>query len=91
MEYDREAYVYEAGDVRVTFDTATRATASDWDLFAQNLPWTTVVPSGTGVLEVKYTSLLPSFLKEIVRTDRLATANSKYVQAREFYQIGGDR
>lgn len=91
VEYDREAYIFDAGDVRITFDTGTRATASDWDLFAQTPPWTTIAPPGTGVLEVKYTSLLPSFLKEIVKTaDRLAGPNSKYVQARQFYEIGGD-
>jgi hypothetical protein len=91
VEYDREAYLYDAGDVRVTFDTGMRATASDWDLFAETPPWTTLVPHGTGVLEIKYTSLLPSFLKQIVQTDRLATANSKYIQARQFYQFGGER
>lgn len=91
VEYDREAYLYDAGDVRITFDTGMRATASDWDLFADTPPWTTLAPAGTGVLEVKYTSLLPSFLKQIVQTDRLATANSKYVQARQFYQFGGER
>lgn len=91
VEYDREAYLYDAGDVRITFDTGMRATASDWDLFAETPPWTTLAPAGTGVLEVKYTSLLPSFLKQIVQTDRLATANSKYVQARQFYQFGGER
>ena len=91
VEYDREAYLYDAGDVRITFDTGMRATASDWDLFAETPPWTTLAPPGTGVLEVKYTSLLPSFLKQIVQTDRLATANSKYVQARQFYQFGGER
>ena len=86
MEYEREAYVFPAGDVRVTFDTGVRATASAWDLFARDVPWTPVIPAGTGVLEVKYTSFLPSFLKQAVQTDRLISANSKYVQAREFYQ-----
>lgn len=89
VEYDREAYVYPAGDVRVTFDTGMRATASAWDLFAQRAPWTTLAPAGTGVLEVKYSSFLPSFLKGIVETGRLNMANSKYVQARQFYQFGG--
>ncbi len=91
VEYDREAYLYDAGDVRVTFDTGMRATASGWDLFDETPPWTTLTPPGTGVLEVKYTTLLPAFLKKVVQTDRLSTANSKYVQARQFYQFGGDR
>lgn len=85
IEYEREAYLFPAGDVRVTFDTGVRATASAWDLFAQEVPWTPVIPAGTGVLEVKYSSFLPTFLKQAVKADRLASANSKYVQAREFY------
>lgn len=90
VEYNREAYIYSVGDVRVTFDLGMRATASAWDLFAKNPPWTMLVLAGTGVLEVKYTSMLPSFLKRIVETDRLTVANSKYVQARLFYKFGGD-
>ena len=90
VEYDREAYVFPAGDVRITFDTGSRATASAWDIFDPEPPYTPLIPSGTGVLEVKYTGFLPSFIKGIVETGRLSTANSKYVQAREFYQIGGD-
>ena len=91
IEYDREAYTYPAGDVRVTFDTGARGTASGWDLFGENPPWTPLIGAGTGVLEIKYTSMLPAFLKNILKiTDRLAVANSKYVQARQFYQFGGD-
>lgn len=90
VEYDREAYVFPAGDVRITFDTGARATASGWDIFDPNPPFTPLIPSGTGVLEVKYTGFLPSFIKAIIESGRLSTANSKYVQAREFYQIGGD-
>ena len=90
VEYDREAYTYPAGDVRVTFDSGMRATASGGDLFAQKLPWVPLIPGQTGVLEVKYSSFLPSFIKRIIRTDRLAMANSKYVQARQLYQFGGD-
>ena len=90
VEYDREAYTFPAGDVRVTYDTGTRATASPWDLFDEQAPLTPVIPAGTGVLEVKYSSQLPSFIKALVETDRLSSSNSKYVQSREFYQYGGD-
>ena len=90
VEYDREAYVFPAGDVRITFDTGAGATASGWDIFDPHPPFTPLIPSGTGVLEVKYTGFLPGFIKAITESGRLAAANSKYVQAREFYQIGGD-
>ena len=91
VEYDREAYTFPAGDVRVTFDSNVRATAAPWSLFAENPPWTPVIPAATGVLEVKYSSFLPAFLKDILSQEgRHISANSKYVQARQFYQIGGD-
>ena len=90
VEYDREAYVFPAGDVRITFDSGTRGTASGWDIFDPDPPFTPLIPSETGVLEVKYTGFLPDFIKGIVESGRLSTANSKYVQARQFYQIGGD-
>ena len=90
VEYDREAYTFPAGDVRITFDTGTRATGSAWDIFDADPPFTPVIPRDTGVLEVKYTGYLPTFIKAIVETGRLPSANSKYIQSREFYQYGGD-
>lgn len=90
VEYEREAYTYPAGDVRVTFDTGTRATASGWDIFSPNPPYTPLLPAGTGVMEVKYSGILPDFIKALIETDKSFSANSKYVQARQFYQIGGD-
>ena len=85
VEYDREAFTYPAGDVRVTFDSGTRATASKWDLFSENPPWTPVIPAGTGVLEIKYSSFLPGIIREILNSEELPSANSKYVQSRQFY------
>lgn len=90
VEYHREAYTFPAGDVRVTFDTEVCGTASGHDLFEEKPAWVPLIPKGTGVLEVKYTSFLPSLIKDIVKTDRLAVANSKYAQARELCGIGGD-
>ena len=90
VEYDREAYVFPAGDVRVTFDSGTRATASNWDLFSEYPPWIPAIAYGTGVLEVKYSSLLPDIIQDILRGAQMPSANSKYVQARQIYQIGGD-
>lgn len=86
VEYEREAYTYPVGNIRVTFDTDVKATASGWDIFSENPPWTTIIPSATGVLEVKYSTILPSFIKAAVETGSLSMANSKYAQSRLFYQ-----
>ena len=90
VEYNREAFTFPAGDVRITFDSDARATASGWDLLDPRPPFTPIIPPGTGVLEVKYTGILPGFVKGLIETGRMSAANSKYVQARQFYQIGGD-
>lgn len=89
VEYDREAYVFPAGDVRITYDTGTRATIGGWNLFDKNPPFAPVIPGGTGVMEVKYTGLLPPFIKGLIETGNLTAANSKYVQSRDFFSIGG--
>ena len=90
VQYNREAYTFPAGDVRITFDTGCCATASAWDLFDARPPFTPITPPGTGVLEIKYTGILPGFIRALAETGILSTANSKYVQSRQFYQIGGD-
>ena len=90
IEYCREAYTFPAGDVRITFDSGTRSTASGWNLFDPFPPFTPVTPGGTGVLEVKYSGFLPSFVKGLLETGRLPAASSKYVESRDFFQMGGD-
>lgn len=85
VTYNRKAYLYAAGNVRITFDTNIRA-SKKIDLFGKN----GVIydyPSGFGtVLEVKYDEFLPLFIKQTLEhEDMIQTLNSKYLMCRQCY------
>lgn len=66
VDYEREPFVYAAGDVRVTFDMDVRAAMLHFDLFDPDLPSIGVLDAGQIILEVKYTELLPGFIQELL-------------------------
>ena len=85
VTYDRKAYVYEAGNVRVTFDRNIRA-SNQCGLFGKHdLHYDCLEESGT-VLEVKYDQFIPRFIMQVLETgNMLQTSNSKYGICREIY------
>lgn len=80
VDYEREPFVLEAGDVRVTFDTDVRAGSGWGDLFDPRLPMTYVLEPGKLVMEVKFTEFLPGLIRQMLpgRAQELASV-SKYV------------
>lgn len=62
IDYDREAYTYPIGDVRITFDQNIEASLYGRD-FAYKRK---VLEPKTLILEVKYTELLPDIISKIV-------------------------
>ena len=66
VDYDREPFVYEAGDVRITFDMNLRASTLRYDIFDENLPSIHVMDPGHIILEVKFTEFIPGFLREML-------------------------
>ena len=86
VEYARRAYLYPAGNVRITFDTQTAGGCVPGAFFDTHPAIFPLLPPDVGVLEVKYTGLLPAIFKEVVAgLDSLATSNSKYAQSRFLY------
>jgi len=78
FSYTREAYVYEISDVRITFDTAIRPD-SLLPVHSINTP----IDEG-GVMEVKYSSFLPSTIAMLLNGLPLTrTEFSKYCYIRE--------
>lgn len=79
VAYDRIPYLFEAGDVRITIDTAIRTTHDTERFFEPEL--TTVLQmNAVGLLEVKYTGFFPDFLRHVlVLPQATRIANSKYV------------
>lgn len=84
VDYVREPYIYEAGDVRITFDSEIREAQFLGDLFDPYLPSHAVMDAGELIMEVKYTSFLPEFIRQIIPAGASDyTAASKYVMCYE--------
>ena len=81
--YDREAYTYPAGNVRVTFDSRVRSGLDETDLFNFRLPLVRVLPAPYTILEVKFDAYLPDMIRTLCQLDaRVPCACSKYALGR---------
>lgn len=82
IEYRRLAFLYPAGDVRITFDTDIRGSGYPYGLFGDICTFP-LSDSEQVLMEVKYTGYLPDELRRVLNAvDDLSTANSKYSAAR---------
>jgi hypothetical protein len=82
IDYKRLAFLYPAGDVRITFDTDMRATAYPYGLF-QEAGMHPLDTTENVLMEVKYTGFLPDTIAKVLReADELHVNHSKYSKAR---------
>jgi len=81
VDYEREPYIMEAGDVRITFDKHIRAGAENFDIFDPDLPTVETLDPGLLVLEVKFTEFLPNILRKVLPLNTSADymALSKFI------------
>ncbi|MGN0466869.1 MAG: polyphosphate polymerase domain-containing protein [Lachnospiraceae bacterium] len=86
VSYIREPYVYQAGNVRVTFDSHIRTSLfhreflekKSYDISALNNP-------GDIILEVKYDEFIPQVIVDLLQTEGIRQqAFSKYGACRRF-------
>lgn len=85
VAYDRAPFVYEFGNVRITFDRNIGSTTDLSGFFDSVLPLRPVLPTGKHILEVKYDELLPDFLYNAMNLGSLRQTNfSKYYLCRKF-------
>lgn len=76
--YTREAYVYEPGNVRITFDSNIRVNGLTPE------PYHGAPPGAGGMMEVKFDRYLPSVIKEMLDgLPLIQTAMSKYCYSRD--------
>ncbi len=81
VDYQREAYIYPMGNVRVTLDHDIRTGGNVCD-FLRPEPLPVPIP-GIYILEVKYDSFLPEVIRGVVSlSSRRSTAFSKYAATR---------
>ena len=81
VDYTREAFVYPAGNVRVTLDCNIRTGMDPTELLAQNC--VTVHTGEDNILEVKWDEYLPSAIEQAVQLGSRQTSSfSKYAACR---------
>lgn len=85
VDYDREAFLYRAGNVRVTIDKSIRTGICSTDIFNKELPMVETLDKKIAVLEVKYDDFLPEIISDIVQLgDRHKLSVSKYALCRMY-------
>lgn len=86
VSYIREPYVYEAGNVRVTFDSQIRTSLFHRELLEEN-PYDISAQEHPGemILEVKYDAFLPAVITDLLQIGGIRQqAFSKYGACRRF-------
>src|SRR5699024_11283920 len=81
VEYERSAFVYDTGNIRITFDRNI-SYSHQFDSFLEDeIPKTPLLPANQHVFEVKYDGILPEFIAQTIETgDRKSTRlNSSHV------------
>lgn len=84
VDYDREVYTVEAGNVRITFDKNLQAGFNTFDIFAKRIATKTIFEIPVMILEIKYESFLPVYVQNLLQIcSHSNTSASKYVMCVE--------
>jgi hypothetical protein len=84
VDYEREVFIYEYGNVRVTFDGCIKTSFRNNDLLNPDLAMVETTPNVV-VLEVKFDEYLPDVIKQLLQViDRRKGGYSKYQYSRMF-------
>jgi len=81
VDYERNAYVYDIGNVRITFDRNITASTDYRRFFDKDLTGMTALPDGQHILEIKYDEFLPREILSVLGGMSLTrSSSSKYAQ-----------
>lgn len=85
VEYDRIPYVYDIGNVRITFDMNVSTTTMCDCFLDKNIVKRPILMENMLVLEVKYDELLPDYIEKLLQTEAgQRTTFSKYYLCKRF-------
>ena len=89
VDYVRTPLIYEAGNVRITFDSRLSAPIpGDFNLFDAELPSVPILSRGTAILEVKFDGFLPDFIMNCLQMEGVTPqALSKYDMCRRPFLV----
>ena len=90
VDYEREAYLHPAENVRITFDLKLRTGLHSRELFDPDIPTVCPLDPGMEILEVKFDNYLPDYIRALlvgIQADRSAV--SKYVLCRRYEPLDG--
>lgn len=85
VDYQREAYLHPAENVRITFDLSLRTGLHSREIFDPGVPTVCPLDAGIEILEVKFDNYLPDYVRALldgVSAERSAV--SKYVLCRRY-------
>lgn len=84
-DYDREAFIMNEGNVRLTFDKNLKTALNSVDLFNPKLMMFPAVAPGQIILEVKYDAFLPEIISRLLGgTNALYMAISKFALCKKY-------
>ena len=83
VDYTREAYIHDVGNVRITFDKRIRTGITSIDALNPLLPTVEGLDSNLIILEVKFDEFLPEFISDVLQNNySRSTSVSKYAVCR---------
>ena len=83
VDYTREPFIYDPGNVRVTLDYDIRTGLFSTDFLNRSVP-TIPVKESPIILEVKWDGFLPEIIRQAVQQSVTAGAYSKYAECRMY-------
>ena len=90
VDYRRTAFTYPIGNVRITLDRDIACTFRTDEFLDKTALLYPVMPPGRHVLEIKYDSILPGYIKAVIDTGSLEKVSfSKYAYARSVIEGNG--
>ena len=88
VDYFREVFVCDEGNVRITFDSDLRAGISSCDIFDPDLPTLPAIDDDKLILEVKYDDFLPENIRQLLHPlNRWQTSESKFWRCRKVQNV----
>lgn len=89
VQYERTAYIYPVGNVRITFDRNIAMSGRKRDFLNPCLPMRPVMPVNCHVLEIKYSGMIPDFIYNALQVSDIRQTNfSKYYISRKMQYAG---